>query len=61
MAKKIVRKWNPDYKKAWVRVALQNALSSIDYGELSTASKRLISQVLAECDIKAKEKEEMVK
>tara|TARA_Y100000592_G_scaffold99891_1_gene177642 strand:+ start:10809 stop:10994 length:186 start_codon:yes stop_codon:yes gene_type:complete len=61
MAKKLVRKWNPTYKKAWVKVALQNALSKLEYGELSPSSKKVIGDVLAECDIKAREKEEIVK
>ena len=61
MARKIVKQWNPTYKKTWVKVALQNALSKLEYGELSTSSKRIIEKVLAECDVKAKEKEETVK
>jgi hypothetical protein len=58
MAAKRKPKWNPNYKKVWVRIALQNALSKDEHDGISIAGKKLIKLVLEECDIKAKEQEE---
>ena len=57
MAAKRKPKWNPNYKKAWVRTALQNALSRDSHEGISIDGNKLIKEVLVECDRKAKEKE----
>tara|TARA_R100000234_G_scaffold54250_1_gene32491 strand:- start:129 stop:341 length:213 start_codon:yes stop_codon:yes gene_type:complete len=49
---KPIPKWNPKYSKISVRVALQNALSSAGAGYLSPQDKKIINQVLEECDQK---------
>ncbi len=48
---KPIPKWNPQYSKISVRVALQNALTE---GRCAPTRehKRIIDQVLAECDQK---------
>ena len=53
MAKKSIKKWNPKYNKAWVRTSMQNSLSKSLYGDIGIDGKRLIKEVLAECDKKA--------
>jgi len=52
MPKKPMKKWNPKYNKTWVRVALQNALSKGQF-EAIVDSKRLVKEVLHECDQRA--------
>ena len=53
MARKPVKKWNPKYNKVWVRTAMQNALSKSVYGDIGIEGKRLVKEVLAECDQRA--------
>jgi len=53
MARKPVKKWNPKYNKVWVRTAMQNALSKSIYGDIGIDGKRLVKEVLAECDQRA--------
>lgn len=60
MARKIVKKWNPNYKKVWVRMAIQNALSKDLHMGIQVNEKKFIKEVLAECDVKALEVEEQV-
>jgi|TARA_R110002020_G_scaffold314978_5_gene530163 hypothetical protein len=55
MARKPVKKWNPKYNKVWVRTAMQNALSKSIYGDIGIDGKRLVKEVLAECDRRAVE------
>ena len=60
MARKPIYKWNPLYTKTTVRVALQNVfLSSSFTGELGPDHKKLIGEILAECDKKAIEQREL--
>jgi len=50
---KPIPKWNPKYSKLSVRAALQNALAeSSGGGDLSFNDKKIIKQVLTECDQK---------
>tara|TARA_B100001175_G_scaffold272067_1_gene245048 strand:- start:219 stop:410 length:192 start_codon:yes stop_codon:yes gene_type:complete len=58
MARKLVKKWNPNYSKTSVRMALQNAMSKRSYGDLTKQDKDFIQEVLTECDAIAKRKEE---
>lgn len=57
MAKKKIKKWNPNYKKVWVRMAIQNALSKDVHMGIQVNEKRFIKEVLEECDEKAKDME----
>ena len=57
MATKRKPKWNPNYKKVWVRIAIQNALTRNSHEGIGIEGKRLIKEVLEECDKKAKEQE----
>ena len=56
MAAKRKPKWNPNYKKVCVRIALQNALSKDSHEGIDISGKNLIKEVLSVCDRKAKEK-----
>ncbi len=49
---KPIPKWNPRYSKISVRVALQNALTDGGSYDPTREHKRIIDQVLAECDQK---------
>jgi len=60
MAVKRKPKWNPDYKKVWVRIALQNALSKDEYDGITPHGKKLIKEILLELDDRAREQEEDV-
>ena len=57
MAAKRKPKWNPQYDKIWVRVALQDVLNKYEMHGLGADSKKLINDVLAICDKKALERE----
>ena len=50
MAKKIVKKWNPQYSKTSVRMVLQNTFAKGIYGGMSVNEKNFIKEVLEECD-----------
>ena len=58
MARKIVKKWNPNYSKTSVRMAIQNALSRRSDGDLTREDKTFMQEILTECDTIAKQKEE---
>jgi len=56
MARKIVKKWNPNYSKTSVRMAIQNAMMKRSYGDLTKEDKTFIKEILLECDTIALEK-----
>ena len=58
MARKLVKKWNPNYSKTSVRLAIQNALLKRSYGDLTPEDKSFVKEILAECDQIVLRKEE---
>tara|TARA_Y100000389_G_C17161094_1_gene364425 strand:+ start:439 stop:627 length:189 start_codon:yes stop_codon:yes gene_type:complete len=50
MARKTIKKWNPDYSKTSVRTVLQNVLSKKSFGDISGGDKTFIKEVLKELD-----------
>tara|TARA_R100000655_G_scaffold107380_1_gene157770 strand:+ start:140 stop:325 length:186 start_codon:yes stop_codon:yes gene_type:complete len=50
MARKQVKKWNPQYSKTSVRTVLQNVLLKRSFGDLTGEDKNIIKEVLSECD-----------
>ena len=56
MARKIVKKWNPNYSKTSVRMAIQNAMMKRSYGDLTKEDKVFVKEILLECDTIALEK-----
>ena len=58
MARKIVKKWNPQYSKTSVRMVLQNTFAKGIYGGMSVNEKNFIKEVLEECDKIALKKEQ---
>jgi hypothetical protein len=58
MARKIVKKWNPQYSKTSVRMVLQNTFAKGIYGSMSVDEKNFIKEVLEECDKIALKKEQ---
>jgi len=61
MARKIVKKWNPNYSKTSVRMAIQNALQKRGFGDLTREDKTFVKEILTECDTIALQKEEAQK
>jgi hypothetical protein len=59
MARKIVKKWNPNYSKTSVRLAIQNALLKRCHEDLTKEDKNFIKEILLECDTIALQKIEV--
>ena len=57
---KPIPKWNPKYSKIAVRVAMQNVLSNLSGGLLSFEDKKIINQVLSECDQKVLDEQNQI-